>query len=270
MTLSMRFPTHRTFLLTALLLSGSPMLRASTFTHADCSLEGVGASAGETSCTVISPMRYFSTMSEVSVNFFLATEPADYNILTFNQQAVAGSYTADQGGVIQFFAGRASSTLTLSADFTTVGVPRPGYIEIGGYALGESRYLASPSYAFGIPGSLQFSGFQSFTGSDAGGFDPAAAPIPVSLGTPFSLFATSNLLVATDSSLNAPNFGFIQGDFEFRFLEADGATPVTVVTTPEPASWSLLGASTFMLLLLRRVRAGRLKVFYRKPAQVVE
>ncbi len=266
----MRSSSHLTFLLAALLLSGLPMLRASTFTQADCSLEGVGASSGESSCSAISPMRYFSTMSDVSVNFFLAAEPADYNVMTFNQQAVAGSYTADQAGVSQFFAGRASSTLSFAANFTTAGVPRPGYIQIGGYAFGESRYLVSSSYDFGIPGSLAFSGNRSFTGGDAGGFDPAAAPVPIWLGTPFSLFAASNLLVATDSSLHGPNFGFIQGDFEFRFLEADGATPVTVVATPEPASWCLLGASTFMLLLFRRVRAGRLKILYRKLGQVVE
>ena len=252
----MILPFRRAVFLPALLLGLFSSAGAAPLTHVECSLEGVGSSSGDTSCSVMSPFQLFSTTSDVSFHFDLASDPADYSAMTFNHQGVAGAYTVNQGAQTQSFGGSASSTLRFTTNLRTAGAVRPGYLQITGYSMGEPSYLVSPSFSYGIPGSPRFSAGQPFTVSNQEDVSGSTTPASIMLGTPFSLFADSSLAVMTDATAGYPNFGYLQADFEFRFFEADGVTPVQVSETPEPRTWSLICGSMLLLLPLRRA-SGR-------------
>ena len=252
----MTLPFRRAVFLPALLLCLLPSAGAAPMTHVECSLEGVGSSSGDTSCSVTSPFQFFSTTSDVSFHLDLTSDPADYSVMTFNHQGVAGAYTVNRGAQTQYFGGSASSTLSFTTNLRTAGEVRPGYLQITGYAMGEPSHLVSPSFSYGIPGSAQFSGGNSFTVSGQEDVSGSTTPASIMLGTPFSLFADSSLAVTTDSTTGYPNFGYVQADFEFRFFEADGVTPVQVSETPEAQTWNLIGGSMLLLLGLRRA-SGR-------------
>jgi hypothetical protein len=80
--------------------------------------------------------------------------------------------------------------------------------------------------------------------------------VPFTLGTSFTFTAFYHTETTSDVEPGATTGD--TWDFSYKLTEADGITPVPVLT-PEPGPLSLLGAALAGLALFARVRAYRRK-----------
>lgn len=75
--------------------------------------------------------------------------------------------------------------------------------------------------------------------------------IPVMLGTPLTLVANGHLTNETRDR-EGTTAGQLETEFQFRFFEADGSTPVAVSEAPEPSTSALAGLALTATVLLRK------------------
>ena len=202
------------------------------------------------------------------VNLLLAANAADFSSLSTYQYANA-QQAVPQGPGGAVGAGATSSvTIAYSQTLVTAGTMRSGYVQLEAYGSGASFYDGGAFMTSGLTINTN-----PFTGSPVTEFacvsilsfcTPGSAYydyhslIPVTLGSMLTIEANGGT-VNYASFLDGASGGSLSTTYNFRFLEADGLTPVTVTTAPEPVTYGLMGAALLLGGWLHRRKRGRIE-----------
>lgn len=200
--------------------------------------------------------------ASVSINLQLAANPADFSLLN-TAQTTSANFTLQSpiGGISV----SAATSIRFDEYLTTAGPVRPGYVIIQAFSpntlavdgSGGQVVFNFPANSAGTEVGCSVQDGQECVPSNAtiAALHPLNA---ISLGVPVELTAQGSL---TSSAYNFPTenttFGGVYGRYEFRFVEADGVTPVAVSETPEPSTVLLLGAPLLAVLARKKkVKSG--------------
>jgi len=193
-------------------------------------------------CSLLSPG---IGSASASLGLELATDPAAFSILP-TAQAVSAAINSDG------LAALARTEIHFDEFLITAGSVRPGYLIL--QASSPGSFSESPDGAGGGVG-FQFPAYAK-TGVSCFALDRQCFPVfsgphSVTLGTPLELVANGGLSANAKSGEGGVNVAET-GRYEFRFVEADGFTPVAVSQTPEPASALLVSAAAVAALIVRK------------------
>ena len=148
----------------------------------------------------------------------------------------------------------ASSSASVDISLTTAGASRAGYIEVIPYLNGDAIYSVSNlSFSIGtLTGSCATRLSTCSVSSMGVNYPSFPRMYAFTLGDTFSLDVNySSMLDALYEDYQADTD--LNFDLQFRFLEADGVTPVAL--SPEPSTWTLAGVGLLgALLVVRRKR----------------
>jgi len=187
----------------------------------------------------------------------LATDPADFSALRTAQTSSVKVFNTNTG--LSTIAAR--TEIHFDEFLATAGSVRPGYVILQAFSTARSATdgNAGGAVRFYFPANRTDTQI-SCSAFDAGFCDPSnrflateRPLIPITLGTPLELFAEGGLYASW-----VRVFGFAaaeateNGRYEFRFVEADGVTPVAVSEVPEPSSALLVSAMLLAGLILRK------------------
>lgn len=197
-----------------------------------------------------------------SVALQIAGNGADFSSLSTYQSAFAQEAPPQSRGDLFGPAAQSSARINYSTTLYTGGSNRSGYLQVQAYGYGANFYDGGATMTSGIvaasgsPYQTQITCY-----SNSGYCTPGTAYyaynqlIPVTLGTTFVLEAngaTTNWAAAFD----AFSGGYLSTVYDFRFLEADGTTPVGVSEAPEPVTVAMTGVGIGALgLFLKRKRS---------------
>lgn len=223
--------------------------------------------AGETTQSMTGPIPCYVSLLKNSASASVDVNPmrgsADgyigASIAATTRPTVDYTYPLDTHGLAT-----ADATITIQYTFTTTGSVRPGYVETdvplaqAGHVTrsnGDSDDVATVRGSIGSALSVSCS---QFSPGECSGSAPGTL-FPTTLGQDFVF--TEQITLDTSSSsgfmFNTIEQGAAALDLEFRLLEADGTTPVTVDLVPEPSALALLIAAGLLLLTIgRRFRCG--------------
>lgn len=214
-------------------------------TQVSCSTPTQGTS-GSTSCTV-NDLAGNAATETIAATATYPSSPSGYFVFTISDTGDAESSYGNYGPNVE-----ASSSVNMAFVLRTVGPERPGYIEIIPPDPTSEYSTIDLSYSIG---DLQASCagyepnggcFVSATPANGPGQNPKIYDF--TLGVPF------DFTVNYSDVLNAPyEDGLADVDtastLQFRFLEADGTTPVAL--NPEPSTWALVCGGVVLGLLVR-------------------
>ncbi len=215
-----------------------------------CSADGSSMTVGTQSCSAGISMKGASfAAADANVVASVAANPAQYSDLHARQSI---RLNTGQGSTLT--AG-ATSNVSYSENFTTAGPLRSGFMLVqlvnrnltaGDNSIGEGNFSMSL-----IPNNFAPQGANVGCGmdvaqmecysssdylrhfSDLGGFS-------VELGRAFTLGFNGSLSGMAGQFMGNGS-STLDLDYQFRFLESDGATPVQVFSAaPEPGTWQLL------------------------------
>lgn len=90
-----------------------------------------------------------------------------------------------------------------------------------------------------------------------GSSEPPTRRLSFTLGQPFTFNENLTLLASSSNPAGVVESGTGSVSFQFRLLEADGETPVSIEVAPEPSTWTLLAFSGVVLVAqsFRRFRS---------------
>lgn len=195
--------------------------------------------------------------SSAQIELSISAAPAEYTVLKANQQASASSAGRDLSSA------GAGSTINAQFDLTTTGPVRPGFLQAAWdpNGTGGSTEGVSGSFAVVMPFNDSFVN----GGVSCSYFWPLGSclsqqalllhdtRIPFTLGKDFEVDYVATVS-ANAYELNESSSGRIATVYDFRLFEADGFTPVAVLSTaPEPSASALLLVG-FVLLFLMSAR----------------
>ena len=254
-------------------LATGPLLSADIVTSVTCTVDDSYGGPQSTitdpsSCLLKSPDQGpfgapAVASATASASFSLADNPNSFSSLSVDQHANADP-GRDQTGLHQLNS-ETTSNVSVNETLFTTGSVRSGLVQISstGSSAGDFR---------GSSGSLDLS-LESIAVSCFGSGPIGATCViwpngahsvpgyvlPVSLQYyPFTLGQTFNFSYSSVAGGSSTPFGSGDGyanlQFQFRFFEADGMTPVAVQAVPEPGSLALLAIALGLL------RAGRKKL----------
>src|SRR3954447_12088698 len=186
------------------------------------------------------------------VSLVIAANAADFSVLStyqyaYAQQGVPQGVSNGRGAT-----GASSVTIAYSQDVVTAGTTRSGYVQIEAYGSGASFYDGGASMTSGLRINTD-----PYNGSPATEVTCQSSLsyctpgtryynryslIPVTLGIALTIEANGST-VNYASYLDGASGGSLSTTYNFRFLEADGLTPVRVTPAPEPATCGLMGAA---------------------------
>jgi hypothetical protein len=154
--------------------------------------------------------------------------------------------------------GVASGEVSVHIDAYTLGPVRPGILQVQWSPIWMSNpgdFVAAAGYTIHDP--LLASAVSCVTAdANCNGPGPHAPPIPFQLGTDFSFDGSASLFT---SSGDGNSYGYDGMLLKFRFLEADGVTPVLSydppAEAPEPATWGLSAFAGIGVFLSAKRRA---------------
>jgi hypothetical protein len=160
-------------------------------------------------------------------------------------------------------------TIAYSQTLVTAGTMRSGYVQLEAYGSGASFYDGGASMTSGLRINTD-----PYNGSPATEFTCVSSSELLHSGQRIlrlSLLAYSSdtginalTIEANGSTVNYASYldgasgGSLSTTYNFRFLEADGLTPVTVTTAPEPVTYGLMGAALLLGGWLHRRKRGRI------------
>jgi hypothetical protein len=192
-----------------------------------------------------------SVSASGSVSLIMAANPAQFNVLLTSQRASERQApTSNPTG--NGPRGSGNVAIDYAVQIVTEGPVRQGYLQVGvnsGIAItnigsreGAGAYMTSGLSINPDPWDFATTTAQNCTANTDSSCTPGStyfgitrAVIPVTLGTTVSVFATGYA-----RTFFGPTGGSSQGAldtrFEFRFLEADRATPVLASEVPEPGT----------------------------------
>lgn len=252
--------------LTAAILQGAPMVSVTCSAPLSASVSSSGA--GSAGCTSFANGQSYAgggATATAQVNLQLATSAADFSSLSTYQSAYARQGPRPQNEPFGPAAGN-FITINFSDTLVTAGASRSGYLQIQGYGSGASFYDGGASMTSGLllngaAATTEISCYSNSSYCTPGtGYYNTYTLIPVTLGTAITIEAnghTNNSASAFDGSSG----GSLSTTYQFRFLEADGVTPVSVSEAPEPATLGLLSLSCGAILVARKRRKTRTPKF---------
>ncbi len=212
-------------------------------TSASCYVFGEAAVTRAGSCSLGTPpptqQRYPPPYASATSSASVVLQKTASDWLTISMRVDAN---AVYGPIYGPHSAGASGENTIHIDFVTPGPERDGILELqwqlvwmgnAGDFEGAANYTMGSYSAGGCAGG----------GSPQCGFPgPNAPPIRFELGKAFSFDSSNWLSVGTEQGNSA---GYAGIDLQFRFLEADGFTPVLAISppesVPEPATLALIG-----------------------------
>ena len=260
----------KTLMLVIALAAGS-ILSADVVTSVNCTVGGLMNSPGSTvtnsqSCSLQSvvqqPFGSAATASAaVNASFSLADNPNSYSSVSITQNASAGPGMDNNAHIIVANAG---SQALVNETLFTAGYVRPGFVQI--IASASSQFVLRYSGATQILslGNIYVDCTDELFFADACTFFPngdhnlgGSSQLPSGEEYPFTLGQAFNLnyLGSTGASAYFSDAGSVTDSsiqFQFRFFEADGATPVAVEATPEPNTFALFGVALGALVISKR------------------
>lgn len=195
-----------------------------------------------------------------NVGLQLAANGADFSSLTTYQYAYAQQAPRSANSLFGP-AADSSVAVTYNSTLVTGGSVRSGYLQIQGYGYGSNFYDGGATMTSGI---LLGSGSPYQTeitcSSNSGSCTPGTgyynyySLIPVTLGTAFTIEANGGT-TNWASGFDGLSGGSLNTVFDFRFLEADGRTPVSVSQAPEPTTVGLVGLAFCSVALVKKRRS---------------
>jgi hypothetical protein len=220
-------------------------------------------SSTSASCTSLTNGSSYSgggASATANVALQLAANGADFSSLTTYQSAYA-QQAPRQANSLFGAAAQSSVAVSYSSTLTTSGSVRSGYLQIQGYGNGSNFYDGGATMTSGIvlasgsfyPTEITCSSNSSYCTPGTGYYNVFSL-IPVTLGTTFSIEAnggTTNWAAGFDGMSG----GSLNTVFNFRFLEADGRTPVNVSQVPEPMTLGLVGSALCSVAFLKKKRS---------------
>ena len=252
-------------------LATGPILSADIATNVTCSVSGFLTATDPHSCSLQGPdqgpfgIPDFASAT-ANASFSLADNPSDFSSLSVDQHADASPGFNNAGA--PFAISSARSQISVNETLFTTGSVRSGFVQVSatGSSTGDFR---------GSSGSLDLS-LASIAVSCFGSGQAAATCVlwpngahsipgyvlPVSLQYyPFTLGQAFNLSYSGSAGGDSTPLGSANGyadlQFQFRFFEADGVTPVTVEAVPEPATFALFGVALGAFIAGRKkIRSG--------------
>lgn len=202
--------------------------------------------------------------ASISFSSPLPVPPTTSLSASFN--ALVTAFPAGNLGAPQSGEGDAMGTTTLS--LLSSGNMRTGLIEFSQavqFQPGPDPPRATAAVMVGTLSS-QCAGPSTFllicTGN-MGAANGLPQRLPFTLGQPFTFSENLRLLASSSNPAGLIESGTGSVSFQFRLLEADGETPVTIEAVPEPSTWSLLAFSGVMLFAYWFRRAALLMVIAR-------
>ncbi len=155
----------------------------------------------------------------------------------------------------------ATSSAQFGAYLTTAGPVREGLLQIfltNNSLVYPSSESISATFTLGLPGVQSSSCGITWSPCTAisylNHYDSLGGFV-VPLGTSFYLSYNGDFTAYAGGYTDGNGSGTLDLDYQFRFLEADGVTPVDVLAAaPEPASFSLLGIAFAAACLWKRRR----------------
>lgn len=154
-------------------------------------------------------------------------------------------------------------SIQYQASILTAGALRPGYLQITHTEIPNFFYNGEATLTTGFTLYPQFDPVNPITllscdsrngcSPGVGYYSNLHSLIPVTLGSTLTL-ESLGVLSNQAGFVDGQSGGSLQVSFQFRFLEADGTTPVALTATPEPASWALIGAGFAMLCSRARLK----------------
>lgn len=209
------------------------------------------------------------------VTLTVAANASDYTTLVTHQGVQATEGAPLPGEALGTGSGGSTSTIAYSQSLITAGSARDGYLQISPSSNADVArpYDASAAgISFGLditPFDGQFFTGAPFTSIRCGGADSCSPGptyytdhyplIPVTLGSGFNVFANGTVGAYVNRG-DGISGGGVDSTFQFRFLEADGTTPVQVAAAaPEPGTIGMLGGGLLLAGLYKkwRVKAAR-------------
>jgi len=136
-------------------------------------------------------------------------------------------------------------------------------MEIGGYGSGAGFYDGGATMTSGVslgsaaPYQTEITCYANSNYCTPGtSYYTFNSPIPVTLGTAFTLEANGGT-TNWASGFDGRSGGSLNTVFQFRFLEADGVTPVGVSQAPEPVTLGMVGLAFCSLAFVNKARSRR-------------
>lgn len=260
----------KTWLFVLFLATGS-ILSAEVVTSVTCTVYGNLSTPSSTvtdpsSCALRDPdvqnRANVLAMATANASFSLASDPNSFSSLSADQDVGAG-LTFDKNG--QYITSRAGSDVSVKEALFTTGPVRPGFVQISASGQRTSNFRGSSGTLDVLFGHIAVSCHDNGFGSVAscilwpnGEHSVPAYLLPVSgQSYPFTLGQVFNFSYLGSAGADSlPGYGGFGADasvqFQFRFFEADGVTPVSVEAVPEPGTFALFGVAWGLLAAVKR------------------
>jgi hypothetical protein len=244
---------------------------AVSFVTVQCSLQsGVPIAYSETptasSCSGGSD-QYGRVNAVGEVSLDLSADPSQFSTLSvYSYSLIRQGYPTRVPEDLWGPGGLANIAIDYQTQVLGAGPIRSGYVQVDFNYVSENPYDGSASLTAGLtlnavstsfanPVTLISCASTGYCNVGPSYYPLHASLIPVTLGVPIGLEAVGTLQNAS-GYIDGQSGGRLGITYQFRFLEADGVTPVGTSEVPEPATWGLVSASVVLAGLVRRV--GRL------------
>lgn len=193
----------------------------------------------------------------------IASDPANFSILSTVQVTSA----AIAGYQVPLSTSSLATTQINWDDYLLTADPvRAGYLKIQSIqtpTVGTDGAGGFVNFGFSTAGNgitTGFIGCDNFGGCvpGNGGINAEDPLIPITLGVPLELISQGAASANAERIVDdIQAVAIMIESYEFRFLEADGVTPVAVSEAPEPATVLLVGAVLTAAFLLKRSNVHR-------------
>jgi hypothetical protein len=220
-------------------------------------------SASSATCTTLTNGYSYSgggASATANVALQLAANGTDFSSLTTYQYAYA-QQAPRSGNSLFGPAANSSIAVSYSSTLVTGGSVRSGFLQLQGYGYGSNFHDGGATMTSGI---VLASGSPYQTeitcSANSGSCTPGTgyynyySLIPVTLGTAFTIEANGGT-TNWASGFDGLSGGSLNTVFDFRFLEADGRTPVSVSQAPEPMTIAMVGLAFCLVGILRKLRS---------------
>ena len=250
-------------LLFAAFLATGPILSADVVTSVTCTIYPLKAPystiTDPSSCVLQNPAPYpYAALASATANasFSLASDLNGFSALSVNQDALARRGSDGNGYLVT---STADSQVSVNEALFTPGSVRSGFVQIN--ATGSTGDIFREDYSdldlslgpIGVGCINQvFAASLCVLGPNGGVHNPPTYSFPINgQYYPFTLGQAFNFSYSGTAAGFSDAIGDGEGStnmqFQFRFFEADGVTPVAVEAAPEPGSLALLGVALGML-----------------------